>query len=63
MAIKDYEDRKAGKKREPVEHEGAQCYTEDHDHGCKCPYCESDIDVDVETCGICGRKVENNTCE
>ncbi len=64
MAIKDYEDRKAGKKREPQEPEGAQCYTDvhDHDHGCKCPYCEADVAEGVQTCSMCGRTLDENTC-
>jgi len=65
MAIKDYEDRKAGKKREPAEStEGAQCYTDaaDHDHGCKCPYCEADVTEGDQTCGMCGRTIEDGAC-
>lgn len=63
MAIKDYEDRRAGIKRDPQEAAGVQCYTEDHHHGCKCPYCDADIARGADICSMCGRKVEASECQ
>jgi nitrogen fixation NifU-like protein len=57
MAIKDYEDRKAGKPREEVSSEGVHCHTE-HDEEFKCPYCDSVLGEGIKSCGMCGRKVE-----
>ena len=64
MAIKDFEDRKAGIKREPEEPAGAQCYTdtEDHEHGCKCPYCEADVEEGLKSCNMCGRTFDKGVC-
>ena len=51
MAITDYEDRKAGKKRSEVLH------AEKHDHSeeqkCYCPYCDVDIEKDANFCEAC----------
>ena len=58
MAIKDYEDRKAGKRREPETSESAQCHTEEHE-GFKCPYCDCDLSEGVKSCTMCGRAIEN----
>jgi len=57
LALKDYEDRKAGKVR-------AKADTEDkheHDHGdkCKCPYCDSRLKEGDDFCASCGQEVEN----
>ena len=64
MAIKNYEDRKAGIVHEPEEHQGAQCYTDeaDHDPGCKCPSCEADVEEGVKSCNMCGRTFEELIC-
>lgn len=56
MAIKNYEDRKAGKIIEPEELEGYHCYTEEE--SCKCPYCDSEVKKGEKTCSMCGRKIE-----
>lgn len=56
MAIKDYEDKKAGKAREPIESEGYHCSTGEGSF--KCPYCDSELGEGVKSCGMCGRKVE-----
>ncbi len=58
MAIKDYEDKKAGKVRTPVESQGYHCDTKEE--SCKCPYCEAELPEGTETCPLCGRHVE--TC-
>jgi len=57
MAIKDYEDRKAGKFRDETVSEGVHCYT-DHDEEFKCPYCDYELGAGVKSCAMCGRKVE-----
>ena len=51
LAIKDYEDRKAGKpKTEPKRKE-----KHEHTHGerCYCPYCDAEIDEDATFCKAC----------
>jgi len=57
MAIKDYEDRKAGKVKEEEVSEGVHCYA-DHEEEIKCPYCDSELGADVKSCAMCGHKVE-----
>ena len=57
MAIKDYENKKAGKPREELESEGVHCYTE-QEESFKCPYCDSELAEGVQNCSMCGRKVE-----
>ena len=56
LAIKDYEDRKAGKVRVPSRSE------DKHEHikgqACKCPYCDGDVGVGLEFCSHCGREIE-----
>jgi nitrogen fixation NifU-like protein len=50
-AIKDYENRKAGKKKEePVRKD-----MHEHSHGdkCYCPYCDAEITEDAEFCESC----------
>jgi nitrogen fixation NifU-like protein len=56
MAIKDYENRKAGKVKAQDTTEGYHCDTEEE--GCQCPYCDSEIHVGEKTCAMCGRKIE-----
>jgi nitrogen fixation NifU-like protein len=58
MAIKNFEDRKTGKVKTPVESEGYHC--EIKDEGCECPYCKTELTEGIETCPICGKDVE--TC-
>jgi nitrogen fixation protein NifU and related proteins len=55
-AIKDYEDRRDGKPRpERVNKEA-------HDHtdgdACYCPYCDAELEEDVEFCEACKTKIE-----
>ena len=58
-AIRDYEDRKAGKPRvEKFEHEK---HTHDEDEKCYCPYCDMEIaegDTVCEMCALGGDKTE-----
>ena len=56
MAIKDYENHKAGKVKEQDITEGYHCYTEEE--SCKCPYCDSEMHSGEKTCAMCGRKTE-----
>ena len=56
MAIKDYEDKKAGKtgaelskKEEHAHEEGAQCY---------CPYCDTQVSSGAEYCANCSQPIE-----
>lgn len=58
LAIKDYEDRKAGKVREKTEGEES----DEHNHGdgkCRCPYCDSRLSPEADFCASCGQEVEN----
>lgn len=59
LAIKDYEDRKAGiiktaPRREPERNE--------HDHGeqCICPYCDAEIESDKKFCNICMSDIDEH---
>ena len=52
LAIKDYEDRKAGIKRE-VATEQAEKHQHDHDGECYCPYCDVEIRQDSPFCEAC----------
>ena len=56
MAIKDYEDRKAGKPR-TVEIRKDQ---HEHSHGeqCYCPYCDVELDEGVNFCEACQSSLE-----
>jgi len=57
-AIKDYEDRKAGKSRpEPVQTEAHE-----HSHGdkCYCPYCDAELTENVEFCETCQTDVSDH---
>lgn len=51
LAIKDYEDRKAGKPR------AASSDSDKHEHGggesCYCPYCDAEVEEDVTFCKSC----------
>jgi nitrogen fixation NifU-like protein len=57
LAIKNYEDRKAGK---PVAQEEGQDKHE-HIHGgkCQCPYCDADLVGGAEFCANCGQVIEH----
>ncbi len=55
LAIKDYEDRLAGKVRTEPERNHHE-----HTHGnkCQCPYCDADLEGGMEFCSNCGQEVE-----
>jgi len=54
-AIKNYEDRKAGKVHpEPVRKEA---HEHSHDNGCYCPYCDAEIEEGVKFCEACKTKI------
>jgi len=50
-AIKDYEDRKSGKQRQPSPPKEVH----EHSHGdeCYCPYCDAEVTEDSEFCESC----------
>jgi nitrogen fixation NifU-like protein len=56
MAIKDYEDRKAGKPRS----EQIRVDKHEHSHGeqCYCPYCDVELDEGVNFCEACQSNLE-----
>ena len=56
LAIKDYEDRKAGKVRTRPADEDKH----EHTHGdkCQCPYCDADLREGMEFCSSCGQEIE-----
>lgn len=56
QAIRDYEDRKAGRVRtQPSEDKHV------HPQGerCQCPYCDADLSADIEFCTNCGQEIEH----
>jgi nitrogen fixation NifU-like protein len=57
LAIKDYEDRKAGIVREKPETENDK---HKHSHGdkCQCPYCDTEVSKEMSFCANCGQEVE-----
>jgi len=56
IAIKDYEDRKAGKKRPDIKRK------EQHEHvqgdSCHCPYCDSEVADGATFCMACDSEIE-----
>ncbi len=58
MAIKDYEDRKAGKPRE----EPKRKEIHEHSHGekCYCPYCDAEVDESAGFCKACQTDIEDH---
>jgi nitrogen fixation NifU-like protein len=56
LAIKDYEDAKAGKPRDKSAEQ------DKHEHGkslaCKCPYCETRLAGGTDFCSSCGQEVD-----
>ena len=58
MAIKDYEDRKAGKPRE----EPKRKEIHEHSHGekCYCPYCDAEVDEEADFCKACQTEIEDH---
>ncbi|MBU1056256.1 MAG: Fe-S cluster assembly scaffold protein NifU [Proteobacteria bacterium] len=57
LAIKDYEDRKAGKVRVKLPME--DIHTHEEGEECKCPYCSGEIDPKHEFCDNCGREISD----
>ena len=58
MAIKNYEDKKAGKKiPEPKRVE-----KHEHNHGdqCYCPYCDTEVDEEATYCKACKSDIDNH---
>jgi nitrogen fixation NifU-like protein len=51
LAIKDYEDKKAGKSRE--EPKRKEKHEHSHEESCYCPYCDAEIDEEVTFCKSC----------
>ena len=58
MAIRDYEDRKAGKKRPDLK----RVDKHEHSHGesCYCPYCDIEIQEGVSFCDACQSNLEED---
>ena len=56
LAIKSYEDRKAGKAKPPQEGEDKHGHTEGDT--CKCPYCDADKGAGLEFCSHCGQEIK-----
>ena len=57
LAIKDYEDKKAGKVR--TKPEGDEKHEHTHGDRCQCPYCDAELTEGVEFCASCGQEVEH----
>ena len=58
MAIKDYEDRKAGKPRE--EPKRKEKHEHSHDEKCYCPYCDAEVDESASFCMACQTEIEDH---
>jgi len=56
LAVKDYEDKRAGKTRPPQGSEDKHEHTEGAI--CKCPYCDADLKAGLEFCTHCGREIK-----
>jgi nitrogen fixation NifU-like protein len=58
LAIKDYEDKKAGKPRK----ESKRKEKHEHTHGesCYCPYCDAEIDEGITFCKACQTNIKNS---
>ena len=57
MAIKDYEDRKAGKQKSEPKHKDE--HTPSHGgETCYCPYCDTEIPADTRVCTFCHSDLE-----
>ncbi|MDY6863716.1 MAG: Fe-S cluster assembly scaffold protein NifU [Thermodesulfobacteriota bacterium] len=55
IAIKNYEDKKAGKVPATAVTEDYHCHVEKD--SCTCPYCETELSGGTKTCPICGKNV------
>jgi nitrogen fixation NifU-like protein len=55
LAIKNYEDRKAGKLIDKATDE-----KHEHTHGdsCRCPYCDAELKGQMDFCAACGQEIE-----
>ncbi|MDY6853391.1 MAG: Fe-S cluster assembly scaffold protein NifU [Thermodesulfobacteriota bacterium] len=58
LAIKDYEDKMSGKDRGPQRPEDKHEHT--HGETCKCPYCNGNVDEQLEFCSHCGREISED---
>jgi nitrogen fixation NifU-like protein len=56
LAIKDYEDRKAGKTRRDAAEEDKHTHT--HEDRCQCPYCDADLGGQLDFCKNCGQEID-----
>jgi len=56
IAIKDYEDRKAGNPRKDPKRREKHEHT--HDDKCYCPYCDAEIKEEAVFCKACQTKIE-----
>ena len=56
LAIKDYEDKKAGKVR--AKSTGEEKHEHTQGDRCQCPYCDSELAGSAEFCSNCGQEVE-----
>ena len=56
LAIKNYEDRKAGKLVEKATDEDA--HERAHGGKCQCPYCDADLGGKMDFCSSCGQEVD-----
>ncbi len=57
LAIKNYEDRKAGKVTPQSAAEDK--HTHSREGKCQCPYCDADLSVGVKFCVKCGHEIED----
>ncbi|MBW2366433.1 MAG: Fe-S cluster assembly scaffold protein NifU [Deltaproteobacteria bacterium] len=60
LAIKDYEDRKAGKKKKVQKVEEPDRHEHTHDGKCYCPYCDIEIISGTKTCEACLSDLEEH---
>ena len=58
MAIKDYEDRKAGKSREEPKRQEKHEHT--HGEKCYCSYCDAEMDEEAIFCKACQTEIEDH---
>lgn len=58
MAIKDYEDRKAGKTQKELKRKEKHEHT--HDEKCYCPYCDAEVDEETSFCKACQTDLEEH---
>jgi nitrogen fixation NifU-like protein len=56
LAIKNYEDRKAGKLVDKATDEDKHEHT--HGDSCRCPYCDADLKGKMDFCSACGQEIE-----